>query len=517
MWNKLTTGFKFFIILVIVGGAAAGLYFTKPELFTKKNKSTASHEEKSSGGLFSKKSSSNEADLVLGVNTWSGFAPIVWANGGLDPNENSYIYKKYGIKLKIQIVDVFDDSRNKFKTDNLNLVYCTTDVLPIEMGAGSGMADINAQQFLQVDWSRGGDAIVVRKGINSVADLKGKTISVAEGTASHSLLIKVLESNGLLMSDVQMKKVADGIESAKLYKAGTVDAAVVWSPDDLDCVDAVPGTRVLVNTKIATHIIADGILAKRQFINENSALLNKFATCWLEVNAMINGSDDIKKQAAQAFADAFNVDFNFAYNGLNNVRLTTLGDNKDFFGLNPTYTGINGEQLYTKMSLVYGDLKLANNSLAWRNVSNTSIIEGINLTQGQESEGAVKFAAPTEEVKTKEAISNKKVSINFATNSSTLDDDAKVTIDREFVNIAKTFASARIRIEGNTDAVGNASYNKSLSLKRAQAVANYLSKEHRFDPNRFIVVGNGMSKAVNDGVSGANEFYRRTDFELVEE
>ena len=91
------------------------------------------------------------------------------------------------------------------------------------------------------------------------------------------------------------------------------------------------------------------------------------------------------------------------------------------------------------------------------------------------------------------------------------------SIDREFVNIAKTFASARIRIEGNTDATGSNSINKPLSQKRAQAVANYLIKEYRFDPNRFIVVGNGSSKAVEDGVAGESEFYRRTDFELVEE
>ena len=72
-------------------------------------------------------------------------------------------------------------------------------------------------------------------------------------------------------------------------------------------------------------------------------------------------------------------------------------------------------------------------------------------------------------------------------------------------------------IEGNTDAVGDGGYNKSLSLKRAQAVANYLVNNYGFDANRFIVIGNGMSKAVADGVSGANELYRRTDFQLVEE
>lgn len=510
---KLTTGAKFVLILIAVFAIAFGTYKVKPELFSKTGKSSS----KESKSTKSESNSGGDADLVLGINTWSGFAPIVWLNGGLEPNENSQLFKQYGIKLRIKINDVFEDSRNNFKTDNYNLVYCTTDVLPIECGAGSGMVEASAKQFLQVDWSRGGDAIVVNKVIKSVSDLKGKSISVAEGTASHSLLIKVLESNSLSLSDVKIVKVGDGIESAKLFKAGNVDAAVVWSPDDLDCVDAVPGSKILINTKTATHIIADGILAKQSFIDSNKELLIKFATAWLDANSKINASKSNKKEAAQAFATAFNTDFNFAFNGINNVRLTTLGDNKDFFGLNSTYQGISGEQLYSKMSIVYSDLGLAKNSIAWRSVSNTTIIESINLTEGQESEGAVKFTKATEEVVTKEAISNKKVSINFNSGSATLSDDAKYTIDKEFVNIAKTFAQARVRIEGNTDAVGNGAFNKALSLKRAQAVADYLIKEYRFDSNRFIVIGNGMSKAVNDGATGDNEFYRRTDFELVAE
>jgi len=516
--SNLTTGFKFFIILLLVGGLAAGLYFAKPDLFKGKKSGTSSTSTpKKSGGFFSKHES-NDADLTLGINTWSGFAPIVWMNGGLEPNENSRLYKEYGIKLLIKINDVFDDSRNNFKTDNYNLVYCTTDVLPIEMGAGSSMVEAKAVQIVQVDWSRGGDAIVVVKGINTVANLKGKTIACAVGTASNSLLIKVLETNGLSMKDVSIKEVSDGIEAKKFFVAGTVDAAVVWSPDDLDCVDAIPGSKVLVNTKIATHIIADGILVKEDFLNENKELVTKFVTAWLQANGEINQSDALAHEAAQSFCTAFDIkDVSYGYNGIKNVRLSTLGDNKNFFGLNPAYQGINGEQLYSKMSIVYGDLNLAKNSVAWRTVSNTSVIESINLTTNQEAEGAATFTPVTEQVKAKEAFSNKKVTINFETGSSMLSDDAMGTIDKEFVNIAKSFSSARIRIEGNTDATGTNSINKPLSQRRAQAVANYLIKEYKFDPNRFIVIGNGSTKAVDDGVTGDNEFYRRTDFELVEE
>lgn len=42
-----------------------------------------------------------------------------------------------------------------------------------------------------------------------------------------------------------------------MFKAGSVDAAVVWSPDDDDCVSKIAGAKKLKSTREATHIIAD--------------------------------------------------------------------------------------------------------------------------------------------------------------------------------------------------------------------------------------------------------------------
>jgi flagellar motor protein MotB len=53
-------------------------------------------------------------------------------------------------------------------------------------------------------------------------------------------------------------------------------------------------------------------------------------------------------------------------------------------------------------------------------------------------------------------------------------------------------------VEGNTDNVGNAALNDKLSLSRASSVVNYLINEHKFDGNKFIIVGNGSRKPVSD-------------------
>jgi len=63
--------------------------------------------------------------------------------------------------------------------------------------------------------------------------------------------------------------------------------------------------------------------------------------------------------------------------------------------------------------------------------------------------------------------------VNFAFNSATLDRGAVDTL-REQARWIRQFPEVRFRVYGHTDKVGNASYNKSLGLRRANAVVTFL-------------------------------------------
>ena len=52
-------------------------------------------------------------------------------------------------------------------------------------------------------------------------------------------------------------------------------------------------------------------------------------------------------------------------------------------------------------------------------------------------------------------------------------------------------APYRFRIEGHTDTVGTAAYNKQLSDQRAAAVADYLTTNFKVDRGRLEPVGEG--------------------------
>ena len=515
-------------VILIVAGAIFGISkFTG--LGGTATTSDNTNEKSMFSGLFG--GSTDKDVITVGTNTYAGFMPFMYLNGGLNPSEDSFIYKEYGIKLKIVVQDDFQAGRAAFKNGDIDIMYCTADAFPIEMSEGSEMSD--ARLFNLSNWSRGADAIVVNKNIKTVGDLIGKIVACSEGTASHTLLLNTLETNGIGYDRVNMssgidpnkvniKIVGSGLDAASIFKARQCDAAVVFSPDDQDIVSTMNGTKILVSTKQASNIICDCLMAKQTYLDENKENVRKLVAALLYANSLMNEGGDAVNIAAKSFAKSYGTDEQFAIDGSKNIHYATLGDEVNFFGLNSSYTGIKGDELYSKMARTYESLGLCKLPLSWRKVSNTEVIESLiddnSLIRGnQDAETMKTFAVPTREVESKEVISNKKLTIEYPVNSDLLDNDAKALIDREFVSIAKQFAGARVKIVGNTDNTGNAAYNVELSKRRAQSVANYLIKEYGFDKNRFIIIGDGPKKAIVDGVVGSNQNYRTTDFQLVSE
>ncbi|WP_104019240.1 OmpA family protein [Roseovarius nitratireducens] len=66
--------------------------------------------------------------------------------------------------------------------------------------------------------------------------------------------------------------------------------------------------------------------------------------------------------------------------------------------------------------------------------------------------------------------------VNFSFDSVVLDAGARDTL-REQAHWIRQFPEVRFRVYGHTDAVGPEAYNKSLGLRRAQAVVRYLASQ----------------------------------------
>lgn len=507
--TRLTPLSKLLITLIIVGGIGYLLYrISGNEGITKSFKEEKSSKDAPAG---------YKSVINIGVVTWGGYAGGQYFNEGFEENTASRFYKDYGFKVKFEVIDDFDASREAFKNGKIDLLWATIDALPTEM---EGLSQYDPQVVFQADWSRGGDAVVVRRGINSVTDLKGKKIAVAPMTPSHSFLLWLLDAGDLALADVTLVEVPSAIDAADAFKSNTVDAAVVWSPDDKDCVTKVPGARVLESTKNASHIIADVFIAKKQFIQSYKTQLQELYEGWMIGAAEINQSEDAKIKASNILAAGLNSPQDFCYDAINNVRLATHGDNLDFFGLNRDYKGVTGEELYNKMKIKYDQIGYGTaNARSWRLIA-SDIVNGVVLNDPKHASETQKvFAQTSQDDLTREAISSKKVSISFRTGEFILDENAKQIIDLQFTPIAKAFSNAKIRIEGNTDNTGSREMNIQLSKKRAQSVADFLISQYQMPAERFVIVGNGPDKPVvgceNSQTEECRAKNRRTDFEII--
>jgi len=523
MARRLTTFSKFLIVLLIVGAAFFGIqYFMNSDMGkdivdgAKEGYEEASGGDSNSSSNSSSTSSRNDDDVIrIGVVTWGGYAGGQYFNEGFQASAKSRFSKEYDIDVEFVLNDDVDASLNAWKKGDIDLHWYTLDAFPTIVG---GLKNFDPVVLWQADWSRGGDAIVARRGINSVADLKGKKVAVAELTPSHSFLLYLLEAGNLSVNDIEIVPQPSAVDAAAAFKSNSVDAAVVWSPDDEDCLRKVSGSRVLESTRNASNIIADFFFAKRDYVRANQDKLNKLYEGWMKGAAEINANNSNKGKAAKILSDGLGIPETDALAAINNVRLVTHGDNLNFFGLNTEYKGITGEDLYRRMTGEYKELGFAEGTVpTWNRIRAPNAVQATNLSGAEHNaEGQKAFAKATKADETKEAIATKPVSINFRTGEFKLDENSKYIIDREFIDIAKAFGNSRIRIEGNTDNVGSESSNISLSKKRARSVANYLIQEHNMPANRFIVVGNGPSKPIEPNTTADGRAKnRRTDFQLV--
>jgi len=511
---QMRPGAKFILILLAAGVLFGGYKLADSKGWLKKIVPAG----KSAGLSAEAKEASKKGTPVIkvGINTWGGYAAGTYFNKGFAASTNSRYYSDEGIMVQFVLIDDFKTMRDAWKSGSIDVLgLATVDSLPTEI---KDLMEYKPRVFIQTDWSRGGDAVVVKSGINSAADLKGKKVAFALGTPSHSLLMTWLNAGNVSYSDIQTVPTDSGIMAAQQFKAGAVDAAVVWSPDDEDCVKAIPGAKILFNTKKATNVIADVLLVKDEYLQKNPDVVKKFMEGWFKGAAEINTNNEAKAEAAQVLANGFNVSSDMAKLMIDNARISTYGDNMYFFGLGQG-SGVRAEELYNKMFRLFSSIGLAPMSIpTWREISTTAPLSQISLSgNGYGAESAVQFTAPKAADVTAPVIATKPAPVTYEFGSATLSDDGKVAIDTYFANAAKEYANARVRIEGNTDSIGSAESNRALSRARAQSVANYLVQKYGFDYKRFVIVGNGMDNPIADnGTSEGRAQNRRTEFMILQ-
>ena len=101
------------------------------------------------------------------------------------------------------------------------------------------------------------------------------------------------------------------------------------------------------------------------------------------------------------------------------------------------------------------------------------------------------------------------VNIEFATGKSALTDAGKKLVLR----LVDCLTGNSYEIVGHSDSVGNADFNRALSLKRATAVRDYLS-EIGLDTSNVVVTGKGEDEPLVDDQGRGDPRNRRIEFRI---
>jgi NitT/TauT family transport system substrate-binding protein len=235
--------------------------------------------------------------VAIGISGWTGFAPLTLA-------KEAGLFKKHGLDVTIKKIPQ-KDRHLAIASGDIQCAATTVETWIVWNANG-----VATTQIFQLDKSFGADGMVVKPGIASIKDLKGKTVAAsAPGTAPYFTLAWMLAKNGLTLKDVNIVNL-EPQAAANAILAGTanLDAAMTYEPY-LSAVRAKPEAGKIIATTLDYPMVMDTFGCTPKFLAENSAAAQGLANAYFDALAMIKadpkksfeimGAD--VKQSAEAF------------------------------------------------------------------------------------------------------------------------------------------------------------------------------------------------------------------------
>jgi NitT/TauT family transport system substrate-binding protein len=457
------------------------------------------------------------------LNVWAGWGPIILANEGFEAKK---VWKTAdGKEFKVELVLIDDPvaMRNAYAQGDIHIGWATLDMLPLFMEAfvdKTGQprdSKIMPRVYQQIDWSNGGDGIVVRDSIKTVSDLRGKKVALAQNSPSHYFLLNMLVAGGVQPGEVQTVFTPTAFEAARAFEAQKdIASAVSWSPDIYNLAD-VKGNRMLVSTQTANKLIADVWFARADFAKDHMAKLEAITRGIFDAMEELK-TDDAKQRCSKLMADGYHIPASDTIKMFGDAHSTNWAENFQFFlnQNNPT----NFERVWSQAYYLYRRIgTITHPPVAFDKVMDYSIIKKLGEEEKYRSQrdeyrlnlvpkGVSQIHAESDEILTNTIV------IQFFPNDWTLhkkinhEEGGKIVevlydpnvdnVLKEVARLAGQFGAARIIVEGHADSSKRGqvpeSMVKELSLNRANSVREELVNKYSMDPNRIAADGLGWSR-----------------------
>jgi ABC-type nitrate/sulfonate/bicarbonate transport system substrate-binding protein len=477
------------------------------------------------------------------LNVWAGWAPIIYANDGFKPGKVWQAPGGKPFKVELVLIDNPVTMRDAYAAGEVHIGWGTLDMVPLFL---EGLVDrtgapkdsrVMPRIFQQVDFSNGGDGIVVRDSIKTVKDLAGKKLVLAQNSPSQFFALNMLVAGGLQPGDVDMVYTDDAFQAAAAFNAQKdLAGCVSWAPDIYN-LEKAKGNRMLVTTQTANRLIADVWFARADFAKDHPDKIEAIVRGIFDAMATLK-TEGAKAKAAELMAAGYNIPATDTLAMLGDAHSTNWAENYQFFinRNNPA----NFERIWKQAYYLYRRIgAISNPPVPFDQVMDFSVIQKL---------GAEKKYAETKDEYTKalppktlsqiraenEEILTNTVVIHFFPNSWDLRKKIVRRIDGKDVEepydpsvdlvldevgaLAKQFGNSRIVIEGHTDSSMKGQVPptmvKELSRQRAASVKESLVGKYEFDENRFAVDGVGWDRPADPEQPDNHALNRRVEIKV---
>jgi len=416
---------------------------------------------------------------------WGGDMATFYANGGTQ-TQSGTIFQNQGLNLNLVPGDDFVGQVKNYLEGKTPFLRGTYRMMGMASEVICSDPRTKGVVIMQMTWSAG-DHLVAREGIKTIADLKGKTISLQQGGPHVGMLDDILDTAGLTWDDVKIKWAADLTGSADspaeiLRSDSSVDACCVITPDLIGLCGGpqnvgtgaegtVKGARLLVSTAEMSRSIADVYVCRKDFYDANKDLVTKFVAGYLkaceEVQALkkeyeTKGSQEYMKLLAMtqdiygaAVIPTLEED---AHGLLSDCNMVGYAGNVRFFSGDKNFTGFEAMQersLDLAVNRGYAQTRcglfpsgLDYNSPAFKGyLSQTQVQTGERI----DAEAALE---EIEELSSLGGLDDKTIysfTINFEPNQNTFSAEQYGVEYQRVIENAERFGNAVVAIRGHSD------------------------------------------------------------------
>jgi NitT/TauT family transport system substrate-binding protein len=456
--------------------------------------------------------------LQIDISEYAGYGGLIVANGGLNPNPESFFAKEYGFQVKITRSE--DETWSPLNNGKLAASATTTDSLAV-LGR-----QFDAVVPIQIGYSRGADMVVVDRGVASVNNLAGKVLAASQFNESEFFIRYLAQEAGvpvIVLRDLDARPAAnqlglvfyeDAFVACDAYAheltqaSARLNGCVGWTPRTDEVVSGSGGkAKVLVSNRNLL-VIADVLAVNKGFAQKHPDMVRGL------VHGILEGNRRLRDQPADnvaTVARAFGWDDNKARAELARVHLANLPENRAFFAGTIDSAGSFGG-IFQSSVLAYGSvIKNPTDPARFIDMTALDALAKKNLYADQKIAIAPIKTATTGSLEGDPLLS-KDIRFFFEPNSAGLDKAATQNV--EYLDTIKRFLQvspgSTVLLRGHVDNARVAEFRqqggeqlvKSMALKamelsrqRALAVQEALLERHpKLEKSRLEAVGRGWEE-----------------------